>query len=239
MNVEALNCPNCGAGVASDRTQCEFCKSRLKTMACPSCLGLMFEGSKYCGHCGAKAVETAVLDESKLGNCPKCLTKLNLLRIADTAFRECTRCEGMWSDVETFERLCSSHEQQSAVLGFIGERPKNLEPLSKISYVPCPDCNELMNRSNFAHASGVIIDICKKHGVWFDRDELPKIIEFIQKGGMEIARQREKREIEEQREKLRDEQRIRASDEGTIGLGEMFKPDDRIGIRRFIRRIFE
>lgn len=24
MTVEALNCPNCGAGVASDSTQCEF-----------------------------------------------------------------------------------------------------------------------------------------------------------------------------------------------------------------------
>ena len=39
-------------------------------------------------------------------------------------------------------------------------------------YLPCPVCKSLMNRVNFAHHSGIVIDLCGKDGVWFDRDEL-------------------------------------------------------------------
>jgi hypothetical protein len=48
-----------------------------------------------------------------------------------------------------------------------------------------------MNRTNFAHSSGVIIDSCKQHGYWFDADELRRVIEFIRAGGIESARKRE------------------------------------------------
>jgi Zn-finger nucleic acid-binding protein len=63
-----------------------------------------------------------------------------------------------------------------------------------------------MNRNNFAKISGIIIDSCKEHGVWFDADELPKIIEFIRKGGMEYSRQKEKAQLEAEKERLRAEQ---------------------------------
>jgi Zn-finger nucleic acid-binding protein len=59
-----------------------------------------------------------------------------------------------------------------------------------------------MNRANFARCSGVIVDLCKKHGIWFDRDELSRIIEFINKGGLEVARSQEKIRLEEERREL-------------------------------------
>ncbi len=62
-----------------------------------------------------------------------------------------------------------------------------------------------MNRSNFAKVSGIVIDTCKEHGVWFDADELPKIIEFIRKGGMEYSRQKEMASIDDQKQQLRNE----------------------------------
>lgn len=111
--------------------------------------------------------------------------------------------------------------------------------LTKISYVKCPDCGELMNRNNFARASGVIVDICKKHGVWFDADELPKIVEFIQKGGMEIARQKEKLEIESERGRLRDEQRMDAAMDQSYGVGNIWQRDESLGVRSFIRSLFD
>ena len=64
-----------------------------------------------------------------------------------------------------------------------------------------------MNRSNFAKSSGVIVDMCKQHGVWFDADELPKIIDFINQGGMARSREKEKISIADERQKLRDDQR--------------------------------
>ncbi len=239
MTIEALNCPNCGAGVASDSTECEFCKTRLKTMACPACFGLMFVGTQFCGNCGEKMVLASVRDADDLGNCPRCRIRLELLQIGQTDLRECHKCDGLWADIESFENICAKREEQSAVLGFIGERTRNAERLSTISYVPCPDCHELMNRSNFAHASGVIIDVCKKHGVWFDADELPKIIEFIQKGGMEIARRRELLEIKDQRDHLRDEQRKLGTQSGTLNLKQLLHQDDEAGIRGFLSRLFD
>ena len=48
-----------------------------------------------------------------------------------------------------------------------------------------------MNRKNFADTSGVIVDVCKAHGLWFDRDELGRIIQFVTKGGLDESRRRE------------------------------------------------
>jgi Zn-finger nucleic acid-binding protein len=57
-----------------------------------------------------------------------------------------------------------------------------------------------MNRSNFARSSGVILDVCKAHGVWLDRGELQRVIHFVESGGLTVAREREREElIEEQR----------------------------------------
>ena len=53
----------------------------------------------------------------------------------------------------------------------------------------------------------MIIDLCKDHGVWFDAGELPKIIEFIESGGLVRAREKEKIDLDAEREKFRDERR--------------------------------
>lgn len=98
-------------------------------------------------------------------------------------------------------------EKQSAVLNFTARKIEYQATPAKISYVPCPSCKQLMNRSNFARASGVIIDLCKPHGVWFDADELPKIIEFIREGGIELARQRERLALKEERDRLESDKR--------------------------------
>lgn len=239
MTVEALNCPNCGAGVASDAAQCEFCKTRLKTIGCPSCFGLMFLGTKFCGHCGAIAAPVEVGFGENTGDCPRCRRDLETLQIGETSLRGCSKCDGLWLDAPTFEGVCADRERQSAVLGFLNERSSVSESLTKVNYVPCPDCGSLMNRSNFAKASGVIVDICKRHGVWFDADELPAIIDFVQKGGMEIARQRERNEIEMERDKLRDEQRQLSMQSNRSGIGGFLEDTANSGTRTFVRRLFD
>ena len=239
MTVEALNCPNCGGGAESDRTQCEFCKTRLKTMACPSCFGLMFIGTKFCGHCGAIAAPVEVSVGDNAGDCPRCREGLEELAIGETTLHGCVKCDGLWLGVATFENICADRERQSAVLGFLENRTVRSNPLTKIAYVPCPDCGQLMNRNNFAKASGVIVDICKQHGVWFDADELPSIIEFVQKGGMEIARQRDRNQLEQERDKLRDDQRRQAMMDNRTGMGSIVEDRDRLGIRGFVRSLFD
>jgi hypothetical protein len=71
-----------------------------------------------------------------------------------------------------------------------------------------------MNRVNFARCSGVVVDVCKGHGTWFDLDELAGIVEFIRKGGLDQARAREKAQLEEARRQLQAEQ-LAASDKSS------------------------
>src|SRR3954454_22692482 len=213
MKVETLNCPNCGAGVASDSIQCEFCQTRLKTVACPNCLGLMFFGSKFCGHCGAQAVSADVTETQDLGNCPRCRVALKHLQIDKIGLRECEHCGGVWSEAETFEKICLDREEQSAALTFFENRARVAPSSTPVRYIPCPQCKQLMNRSNFARSSGVIVDLCKEHGVWFDAGELPKIIEFIESGGLARAREKEKIDLDNERQKIREERRQLEMDE--------------------------
>jgi Zn-finger nucleic acid-binding protein len=135
-------------------------------------------------------------------------------------------CGGFWTDAASFESLCADKEEQSAVLNFIQTQSFDLHSATPISYVPCPDCKQLMNRSNFARSSGVIIDMCKQHGVWFDAGELPKIIDFIDKGGLSRAREKEKIALEDERARLRDEQRkVTALEHGrSRGEAGLFNP---------------
>jgi Zn-finger nucleic acid-binding protein len=211
MQAETLNCPNCGAGTSSEAPQCQFCGSRLATIACASCFGMMFIGSKHCQRCGAPAAVRETVGDSTY-KCPRCSIEMQPLQLDSTTVQECERCHGLWLDVRSFKNICASREQQATVLGGASPAPQSIAKDSvAVKYVPCPQCAQLMNRINFARCSGVIVDVCKGHGTWFDREELSRIVEFIRDGGLEAARQREKAQIEEERRRLRDEQ-LAASD---------------------------
>lgn len=238
MKIEALNCPNCGAGALSDSTRCDFCQSRLKTVACSSCLGLMFVGSQHCSHCGEKTVQVEAVDK-KSGDCPRCKIPLNPLQIQDISVLECQKCGGFWSDSETFENICAEKEQQANVLFFVQNKqfPKCTIP---VNYVPCPNCKHLMNRNNFARTSGVILDICKHHGVWFDAEELPKIIAFIRQGGLDRARQKEKLQLQEQKQDLAFQQsKVRLENRRFQQSNIVWDEPYSLSIRGFVKLLFD
>jgi Zn-finger nucleic acid-binding protein len=54
-----------------------------------------------------------------------------------------------------------------------------------------------MNRVNYARRSGVVLDVCKTHGMWFDQDELRRVLAFIAAGGLDRAREREIEDLKE------------------------------------------
>jgi len=58
----------------------------------------------------------------------------------------------------------------------------------KVRYVHCAVCDKVMNRVNFGKMSGIIIDVCKNHGVWFERDELRGVLQFVANGGLDRMR---------------------------------------------------
>src|SRR3954467_586128 len=89
-----LNCLMCGAAARSDATHCEHCGARLATVACPSCFGMIFQGSRFCNLCGA-AISRMETEASGLV-CPHCDTNLGYLRIGKIELAECAKCDGLW-----------------------------------------------------------------------------------------------------------------------------------------------
>ena len=203
MEAGTLLCPQCGAPAAPDFARCTHCGCRLAKVSCPSCFAMVFEGAKFCAACGA---ELGRIQKGKTRlACPKC-KKINLndVDLGHTPVHECTKCQGLFVDASTFDRICTDRERQSAVLGSASTmfRPGQRNLDIKVQYVRCPVCSELMHRVNFAKCSGIIVDVCKGHGTWFDRDELQHIVEFIRTGGLDLARQKEKSELESARRRL-------------------------------------
>jgi Zn-finger nucleic acid-binding protein len=197
--AKTLNCRTCGAAVSGDQTSCGYCGARVATVACPKCFGMMFAGSRHCPHCGAEASRGPV-DEATGLACPDCEVSLATVHLGQTPINECGRCCGIWLETQTFDRICTDSERQTAVLG----KPiaQEIDVKREWRYVPCPRCRRLMQRVNFAGQSGVIIDICREHGAWFEREELRKIVEFIRAGGMAEARQTQLERLEHERRRL-------------------------------------
>lgn len=162
----------------------------------------MFAGSRFCANCGAEATREVVEDGKPL-KCPRCREDMQALRLGSTTARECAQCGGLWLDPDSLQKLANAREETSGVVGVLAARvPLNASSPDVVRYIPCPRCDKLMNRSNFARSSGVIIDVCKSHGVWLDRGELQRVLDFIGGGGLTVARAREREELVEEQRRL-------------------------------------
>ena len=106
---------------------------------------------------------------------------------------------------------------------------------ASVHYVKCPLCETLVNRKMFARVSSVVVDVCRKHGVWFDPGELDAVLEFITRGGLDRARAREMEELRLAERSLREAQ-MRASmgagitQSEALALGPRHRERDSIGL---------
>ena len=83
---------------------------------------------------------------------------------------------------------------------------------------PCPVClGVAMTKTPIGRDGALVLDHCARcGGVWFDAGELPDVLSFVERGGLERAR---KLEAERER-RARVEQRAAASKQfTTLGLG--------------------
>jgi len=202
---EALNCPNCGAAAPYDSPSCTYCGSSIAARICPSCFGSVVVGMKHCPLCGSVVSPPDSKTESDL-KCPTCKQALVGTLVGQHSLHECLQCGGLWIDKHSFQDICTREEEQEAVLRFRFEEKAETNGVRhkrKRAYIPCPECGKLMNHKNFSRNSGVVLDWCRDHGSWFDRNELQKIVAFIRDGGLRKAREGERRELEVEKERQR------------------------------------
>ena len=199
-------CPSCGAPADPKAAGCEFCRAALHPVRCPWCFAWTDAAATGCPRCGAAA--KPLQKEGRPLHCPTCRTLDLFTRGLGGAFLSgCGTCGGVWADADSFKKLCEDRSTQAAYMGQGSalSAPKSEDPSEGgIHYRPCAICGELMNRFNFAGCSGVVLDMCKPHGVWFDADELRRIVVFIRGGGLDVARQKEQHALELERKRLTD-----------------------------------
>jgi Zn-finger nucleic acid-binding protein len=189
-----LHCPSCGAAVKRDAFQCEYCHAALdfshqgKTITCPHCFGETPADAKFCIKCAhqvAGLVKKGLVIEDRL--CPRCSVPMRGTQVGEFSLFGCEECSGTFVPHEVFEMM---QEKRDGVVFTVDPLKKAQHSNEEyVKYVRCPICRTIMNRRNFADISGVIIDTCKGHGVWFDAGELDKVMEFIARGGLEKARE--------------------------------------------------
>lgn len=100
---------------------------------------------------------------------------------------ECHSCGGVFLDHRQLDEYV-----QSAKIGIIPDDEPAGGDHAHIDamYLPCPVCGVRMNRVNFGHRSGVLIDVCREHGTWFDRGELHDALRFAASPAYEEAKAR-------------------------------------------------
>jgi Zn-finger nucleic acid-binding protein len=211
--IVTLRCPNCGAPAAPESAHCEYCRSRLATVSCPKCLGVLFAGSRFCPHCGvARSRVEGTAPTSSL--CPACRAAMAWVSVGAVDLLECGACDGVWLEAAAFERLCADRDAQAAIIHTSAAAPPSGTAPDRIRYRPCLRCGKLMNRVNFGVVSGAIVDVCKGHGTFLDRGELHQVVQFILDGGLDRMRALKRQALVEEEHRLRDLERAQG---GAVG----------------------
>jgi len=111
-----------------------------------------------------------------LGRCPRCSSSLSEAHRDEVHLLACAGCGGVWMNGATLHRFVEALQQ----------RPEAVQAAEAVSdralfdfevdeeTLGCPKCKAPMEVTR--HPSGVALDVCADHGVWFDRDELPRVV---------------------------------------------------------------
>jgi Zn-finger nucleic acid-binding protein len=217
-----LHCPSCGAPVERGDERCDYCSAHLdfslkgKTVNCPHCFTRIAADSRFCMRC-AKPIPRSGDEGALLPDrlCPRCEVPMRATTVGDYSIVSCPECTGFFVPSDIFEMMQDNSKR--VIFSNEGVHRKPVEVAGSIRYVRCPVCRKMMNRVNFARISGVIVDSCREHGIWFDPGELEKIMEFIALGGLQKARQAET-------ERLKAEERIARIRTGTMTGSEPYAP---------------
>ncbi len=102
----------------------------------------------------------------------------------------CETCAGVWVDRDTLGQLLESAAQAASPSSSETVRRKTMPvglATSAVVYRRCPECEQAMLRKNFGTISGIVVDVCGRHGTFFDYGELPGVVDFVRSGGLSLA----------------------------------------------------
>jgi Zn-finger nucleic acid-binding protein len=191
-------CPGCGAHVNEQARQCSYCNAPVATLRCARCFHMNVPVATHCSGCGHELGLEPIPEAAELA-CPSCAEPLATFQGETGKLHDCAKCGGQFVGHRLLKELLVRREVLGSVASAATGGPAPRVPVATaVRYVKCPVCEVHMNRKNFGGSSGVIVDVCSKHGFWFDAGELPRVLFFVESGGLARARKREEDELVEQ-----------------------------------------
>ena len=188
-------CPGCAAPFGSTLL-CDHCGHDRAPTSCALCFHRNPVERSVCEGCGADLGLEPVFGPSEL-RCPECFGQLRMAQVEGGCLFDCHGCGGQLLEHGALAELLRRAKEQRDE-----GPPRSLRAPAlpdRVRYLGCPVCQKPMNRKNFASQSGVIVDVCREHGTFFHRHELPRIAAFVRAGGLELAAERAHREANETR----------------------------------------
>jgi Zn-finger nucleic acid-binding protein len=242
-DAAVVRCSSCSAPRAKGAASCAHCGAdytlheRDLHTVCPSCMTRVSDRARYCHHCATPIVPQGSAGQPTKTGCPTCgkRHKMNGRSLGDppVSVMECPRCAGLWLSSDAFKVVADRARDASVAdpATLIGAAtadagtPDGKRPTS--FYRQCPQCGKMMNRRNFGRRSGVVIDACKEHGMWFDARELGAILRWIRQGGEDRAAARNEAEARhaERQARIRVERPTQIDEYGGSSLGRAAQRD--------------
>jgi Zn-finger nucleic acid-binding protein len=182
---------------------------------CGTCTAPLPSHTGLCAYCGShNDVDLKGIHEFTLSRpespriCPDCdipLQTIDLHVEGKFYIERCDTCLGLFFDSGELEALMDKSVSnvfsidRMRIQALVGEQH---DADNRVVYRKCPVCRQLMNRMNFGHRSGVVVDQCRTHGIWLDSGELRRLLDWKKAGGQLLheevkARREEERKREE------------------------------------------
>jgi Zn-finger nucleic acid-binding protein len=240
-DAAVVRCSSCGGPREAAASACRFCGSDftlheqdLHTI-CPGCMARVSDRGRFCHHCGLPILPSAFAGEATDRPCPACGAEWRLvsrnLGGGGITVLECGGCGGLWLGNPVFVLLEERARREGRRAALEGLRlPSPDRATSAVEppvYRPCPECGRLMHRRNYGRKSGVILDVCGDHGLWFDRGELDRVLRWIRRGELERS---ERLAEEESRHAARAAARERAAELEFASGGSLSSPVETGGV---------
>jgi len=192
LTAAALSCTRCGGAVRVEDEACPYCEAaisesdRRKTTLCPACFTRLEDDSKHCRACSLPIRPQLLHPLPAERGCPRCERTLRVRSLESGDVTECSDCLGLWVTPETFRSVTRSARSKSGDASVAVPSEPTERTLEPVKYIPCLKCGELMQRKQYrwsGRMTGVVIDVCRGHGIWLDHQELERIVQHIATAG--------------------------------------------------------